>query len=290
MFVTLVAAAVTALVAVVRYRQLRAAELAPVPADEKIRVPLWLEPARVRYPPRFRFVWDGPEPLAGLRATERLDAVVAGATDDEDRARRVMRWTRAQFEPGRPSPSPPPDAARTLAEIRAGRTGGFCAQYSFVYVQAMQSLGVPARCVTIREHEVTEVWLRDQQRWTMVDANLKLQVLDGDGRSLSAVEIQRALRAGDELEALAGNELDEPAEAYVARFAGFAVWLHNAFTSRPLNFTDFDRYRVWHAPAEALTALPVEAMRTGYPDELYLPPVWPSPRPRAPAPAPSSRP
>lgn len=76
-----------------------------------MRVPLFIEPEDVLHGTRFRFTFDPPEVLAGFRATEKLDQVVAGASDDLDRFRRLLAWTRAQFEPGVPDPYPPLDAS-----------------------------------------------------------------------------------------------------------------------------------------------------------------------------------
>jgi len=116
--------------------------------SDPIHIPLWVPRAQVRHKTRFTCRWDGPGPLARFRTAERLDNVVRGSGSDEARARKLLHWTRAQFEPGRPDPYPPPDATTTLREIRSKHTGGFCAQYAFVLVQALQSFGQPARVVT----------------------------------------------------------------------------------------------------------------------------------------------
>jgi hypothetical protein len=182
-----------------------------------------------------------------------------------------MHWTRAQFEPGRPDPYPPPDATTTLSEIRAGRTGGFCAQYAFVLVQALQSFGKPARVVTIEGHEVVETWLADQKRWTMLDPLFDLQVIDQGGRSLPAIEIRKARHTGATLAFSAGNRLAEPSRRYVARYDRIALWIRNAFVSAPVNFTDFDRYRVWLVRSDELSPSP-ESLSTTHPEGLYGPP------------------
>jgi transglutaminase-like putative cysteine protease len=245
--IVLVALVAFGWVGLMRYRSLRSlrAEAAPSPGTGPIHVPLWLPPSEVRHHDRFHCLWDGQAPLARFRRAENLDAVIAGATSDEERARKLLHWTREQFTPGTPDPYPPPDAITTLSEIRAGRTGGFCAQYAFVLVQALQSFGQPARVVTLLGHEVTEAWLPDQARWVMLDPLFDLQVVDQRGRSLSAIEIREAHRAGAPLAVTSANRLSEPLAAYVARYDRIAVWIRNAFTSAPVNFADFDRYRVW---------------------------------------------
>jgi hypothetical protein len=276
-----VAVVVSSWISVQRYRSMRREQAASesTPRADPLRVPLWVPPSEVRHYGRFAFLWDGQEPLARFRQAENLDAVIAGAASDEERARRLLHWTRAQFEPGRPSPYPPPDAITTLAEIRGGRTGGFCAQYSFVLAQALQSFGSPARLVTIAEHEVVETWLPDQARWTMLDPMFELQVVDPAGRSLSAIEIREARNAGTELAVTAGNRLDEPTPAYLARYGRIAIWTRNAFTGAPVNFTDFDRYRVWLVAGngdgdgdDRSWSPSPESLSTTHSEELYAPP------------------
>jgi hypothetical protein len=237
-------------------------------ASAPIHVPLWVPRDRVRHKTRFSCVWDGRAPLAQFRRAENLDVVVDGAASDEERARRLMHWTRAQFEPGRPDPYPPPDAMKTLSEIRSGRTGGFCAQYAFVLVQALQSFGMPARVVTIAAHEVTEVWLADQGRWTMLDPLFDVQLVGADGRSLSAVEIRDARHAGAAVAVSEGGRLAEPLRRYIARYDRIALWIRNAFVSAPVNFTDFDRYRVWLVRGDEVSPTP-ESLSTTHPEGLY---------------------
>jgi hypothetical protein len=160
---------------------------------------------------------------------------------------------------------------RTLEEIRAGRTGGFCAQYAFVLVQALQSFGQPARVVTIDEHEVVEAWLPDQRRWTMLDPLFELQVFNADGRSLSSVEIRRARQSGASITLSPGNRLAEPFRRYVARYDRIALWIRNAFVSAPVNYADFDRYRVWLVRSDEVSPSP-ESLSTTHPEGLYSPP------------------
>ena len=260
-------------IGVFRYQSLRAQRLGlevGSPSDP-IHVPLWVPRAQVRHKTRFACLWDGQAPLASFRRSENLDEVVRGAGSDEERARKLLHWTRAQFEPGRPDPYPPPDAMTTLSEIRAGRTGGFCAQYAFVLVQALQSFGKPARVVTIEEHEVVETWLADQARWIMLDPLFDLQVIDRDGRSLSAIEIRNARQAGERLAVTAGARLGESLRSYAARYDRIGLWIRNAFVSEPENFTDFDRYRVWLVSGNERSPSP-ESLSTTHHEGLYGPP------------------
>jgi hypothetical protein len=237
-------------------------------ASPPVRVPLFVEPAAVDHDSRFRFTFDPPEVLAPLRLEEGLDEVVAGSSSDLEALSRLMAWTADQWELGTPNPYPPPDARIILRDIRSGFTGGFCAQYCFVLLQAAQSFGVPARMVTIIGHEVVEAWLRDQGRWVVLDPTYLLQVVDGEGRPLNALEIRRRLERGEALTVTDGHRLPESESDYRARYRSFAVWIRNDFISRPMNFTDFDRYRVWFDPPDP-GALPPESLVTSLETDLY---------------------
>ncbi len=264
----------------VGWRVLRGLEAAPSASSGSENVPplavhLFLEPADVVHMPRLRFAFDPPDALRDLRYGEGLDGVVADAVSDEEAWRSLMRWVRDQWEPGRPDPYPPPDARVILRDIRDGFTGGFCAQYSFVLVQSIASFGAPARCVTIRGHEVVEAWLRDERRWTLFDPMNATQVLDADGVSLNAYQIHRAVDNGESLSLLPDHRCGEDLAKYLDRFSQFAVWIRNDFVSNPMNFLDFDRYRVWFATPDG-AAIPASSLSTRYFLDLY-PEVAPFP-------------
>jgi hypothetical protein len=240
----------------------------PPASSPSVRVPLFLDPARVDHVSRLRFTFDPAEALLALREEERLDSIVVGARSDDEAFRRLMTWAGDQWQRGTPNPYPPPDARVILRDIRAGLTGGFCAQYCFVLIQAIQSFGVPARMVTIDGHEVVEAWLRDESRWVVLDPTYSLQVLNDRGRTLSALDIRRSREEGATLELTQGHHLAESKDTYLDRYRLFAVWIRNDFVSRPMNFTDFSRYRVWFDPAQD-AVVPAESLTTPFEEDLY---------------------
>lgn len=244
-------------------------EDAAAPAREPIRVPRWVDPAQVRHQPRFRFTFDAPGALEELRASERIDDVVAGSGSDLERFRKLDAWTRAQFEPGVPSPYPPIDARIILRDVRSGFTGGFCAQYNYVLAQALMSLGYPARYVTLAGHEVIEAWLKDEGRWVCLDPLHAATYVDETGRALSVLEIVRRLRDGEPLIPGPGS-LPGTADETAKAFTRFAVWLKNDHVSRPVNFTDLDQYKV-HFLFDGQDA-PRGALSTTVPGDLYFDP------------------
>lgn len=239
------------------------------PGDGRIRVPLFVDPSRVRPTPRFRFSFDPPEALAPLRASEKLDGVLADAADDLTRVTRLMRWSRAQWEPGIPSPYPPIDAMAILADIRRGFTGGFCAQYNYVLVQALQSFGIPARYVSVVDHEVAEAFLPDRHRWICIDPLNDTLYRDDRGEPLSVLEIHRRVLAGQPVTLDQGHRVKEPA-SHLQLFRTFAVWLKNDHITSPINFTDLERYKVYFLDSGDATSPPAGGgLWTSEPADLY---------------------
>jgi len=243
----------------------------PARAADKpaIRVPVFVDPNRVRPTPRFRFTFDPPEALELLRAEEGLDSVVSGAASDLDRATSLMQWTRRQWEPGVPNPYPPLDARVILRDIRRGFTGGFCAQYNYVLAQSLQSFGIPARYVSLVEHEVIEARLPDMGRWICLDPLYDAHYLDDAQRPLSVLEIHTRVLDGAPVVPSQAHKITD-LQGHWKAFASFAVWLKNDHISSPLNFTDLERYKIYFLddPAPA-SQPPVGALVTSEPADIY---------------------
>lgn len=241
--------------------------------DVPINVPLFVSPKSVHYPPRFRFTFDSEETLKSLRKKEGLDAVVAKAQTDMGVFLQLMSWVRAQWSPGRPDPYPPIDAKVILEKIRKGETGGFCAQYCFVLVQCLQSLGFKARYVTLKGHEVTEVWSPEHSKWVMLDPLHELYVTNGS-TPLSVLEIHNSIINNTfDLEMHAKKSPDD-VQGYLYRYEKFAVWAKNDHIYAPINFFDIERYKIYFLddPKERMF-VPVESLSTFFPEDLYVSPV-----------------
>jgi len=243
----------------------------PTNADPPMRVPLWVDPDDVRYRTRFSFTFDPIEALADYRRNENLDRI-AGSGDTFVRVNRLLEWTSIQWEPGRPDPYPPIDARVILRDIRAGRTGGFCAQYNYVFVQAVQSFGWRARYVTIRGHEVTEVWIPELRKWVCFDPLHNAWFSDPGGAPLSVHEIYTAVRAGAPVR-VNGDLRNVDEATHVAKFSKFAVWIRNDHVSAPINFTDIGYHKVHFIdPDGEPRPVPAFALSTTYLRDLYFDP------------------
>ncbi len=165
--------------------------------------------------------YDAPR-IRQLAAREDLEAVVAGSANEFEAVLKLKEWVAAQFPFGNPDPYPPWDALIILDAIRAGQTGGFCAQYSQVMVQSLAALGVPARYVEVGmvdnpyAHFPMEFWSNHFNKWVVMDPSFNVHY-ERNAIPLSALELHEALVSGaaDGVEVIEGayrTALPSPAE------------------------------------------------------------------------------
>lgn len=251
----------------------RASDADSVPMSERIYPPLFVDRESVHHVTRFNFTYNPVSALADYRRAENLDSVVRGAKGDFEKARALMRWTRQQWNPGRPDPYPPINAMIILREIRAGRTGGFCAQYNYVFVQAVQSFGIRARYVTLPRHEVTEVWVREMGKWVCFDPLYEAFCTDQEGTPLSVYEIYAASRRNTPVIIRVRRPIPGAGD-YIRLFERFAVWLKNDHVSSPMNFEDIEYYKVhfFEKPEELSEEITRRHLATSSLVDLYGPP------------------
>lgn len=144
--------------------------------------------------------------LAVLRARYELDRVTGDAADDLDRVRRLATWTRSRWRHNGSNEPSRPDPLTVLAEAEAGARFR-CVEYAEVLAAALSAVGVPARVLGLQRadvetaerdagHVVAEAWLRDAQRWMLVDGQFDTVAMRG-ADPLSARELQTALADGD---------------------------------------------------------------------------------------------
>jgi hypothetical protein len=250
------------------YEEIKAKE-----GKKAFEVPLSVPPATVHHQTRFNFTFDKKEILKSLRNREKLDKVIAGTKTDMEVFLRLMKWVRAQWSPGRPDPYPPINAIVILDKIREGVTGGFCAQYCVVLVQCLQSLGYKARYVTIKGHEVTEVWSSELLKWVMLDPLYELYISKGV-IPLSVLEIHNMILSGKQDLTVHAKKDPGVLHEYLSRYEKFAVWAKNDHISSPINFFDIERYKIYFLddPNERMY-VPAGSLCTAFPEDLYFNPL-----------------
>ena len=215
---------------------------------------------------RFRFYYDTPASLARLRTEEKLDRL--RGKDDWETVLNVMHWSRKQFDPGTPRDYPTQNAVDLLKVLRSKQEEGFCAQYCYITVEALQSLGFKARYITIIGHEVAEAWVPSLRKWVLIDTYNNVHFEDDKGRKLSAIEIFRGINQARSVPP-STEETTDP-----AHYRYLAFWLRNDLFTHPVNIYDLNRYRVIAIldPADTAHVSPGD-LTTYYPDELYGPPA-----------------
>lgn len=217
---------------------------------------------------RFRFRYDAPIALRDFRKEEHLERL-RGSSDLET-ARNVMRWARSQFEPRSLERYPPQNARDLLRAIRDGEGRGFCAQYCYLTVQALQALGFAARHITIDGHEVCEAWFTDQKRWGVLDPLYEGYFTNSAGDLQNALEVHSSPR---EAFFQSGRPVSDTA-AMIQRYRNLSYWLHNDLYTRPIHLFDLSLYMVHVAgPNGPSPGVAPYSLMTAQPEELYEPPL-----------------
>lgn len=139
----------------------------------------------------------GTPRLAQLSQRENLAHLAAEARDEFDLMLRLKEWVAMQFPHSTPDPYPPWDAIAVLDWIRAGLTGGYCAQFAQVYLQALASFGLLGRYVELGSrdnpyaHYVMEAWSNQFDKWVVMDVDYNMH-FERDGVPMSALEVHDA--------------------------------------------------------------------------------------------------
>ena len=127
---------------------------------------------------------------------EHLDKVVSPHKTDLERILALARWTSTQFPATTPLPNYPPwDGQIILDWIRRGKTGGFCAQYAFVFGEACLSAGYIPRYLDLASpenpggHFTTEVYVPSLKKWMVFEAEWGFYYVDAHGNPLSALDL-----------------------------------------------------------------------------------------------------
>lgn len=111
--------------------------------------------------------------LQELRAGENFKELPF--RDQLDLFLKLCDWTHRQWPMSVPDPYPLSNAIDILADIRTGKTGGFCGQYAYVLADVLKAMGFFAvRYVELwsaggESHFVVEVWSDQFAKWIVLD-------------------------------------------------------------------------------------------------------------------------
>lgn len=169
-------------------------------------------------------------------------------------------WTHRQWEHSVPDPYPLSNAVDILADIRSGKTGGFCGQYVYVLGDVLKSLGFFAvRYVELwsnravnKSHFVLEVWVDQYRKWMALDPDYNIYYEVGDtGVPANAYEIRQALFGKEKVTArsAAPGKPDPEQRVFddgvMDLYANFAVSLRSDLMRHPKPLTVQDRFAMF---------------------------------------------
>ncbi|QDU96731.1 hypothetical protein [Lignipirellula cremea] len=152
--------------------------------------------------------------LKRLREDYQLDEVVAGSESEFELVCRLAAWSHGCWPKlgHLKEVYPSWDASEILKKHTDGTpVGGFCNQFSLVFLQACQSFGVPGRIVSIGPgsrvdlvrggHETVELWSNQFQKWIYLDGDASCYIRDEETKiPLSLLELRDV-----QLQSLAGK-------------------------------------------------------------------------------------
>ncbi|WP_242916198.1 transglutaminase-like domain-containing protein [Pontibacter liquoris] len=148
--------------------------------------------------------------LNTLREQYQLDALVAGAVNDTEKALRMVHWVHQQWQHNGMNEPSKPDALTILSEVKEGKQFR-CVEYGIVTTACLNAIGLPARTMGLKMkeaetiefgagHVLLEVYLPDLQKWVLLDGQFDVMPVLNNV-PLNAVEFQQAIASNyDQLE------------------------------------------------------------------------------------------
>ncbi|MBN2346572.1 MAG: transglutaminase domain-containing protein [Candidatus Aminicenantes bacterium] len=135
--------------------------------------------------------------LRALREQEDFKDI--SASDQLDLFLNLCDWTHRQWPTSVPDPYPLSNAIDILADIRAGKTGGFCGQYAYVLADVLKAMGFFAvRYVELwsdggESHFLVEAWSDQFAKWMILDPGENIYyAFAGSGLPAHALEVRAA--------------------------------------------------------------------------------------------------
>ncbi len=147
--------------------------------------------------------------LKKLRKRYQLDSLTSAGATDWDVMRSVRDWLRGRWDHGYHNTTNGTSSSGLDYLLRSERGESFtCAVFAITLVEALVSLGIPARNLTIGRgpsdfvgpydevgHCITEAWSNHFRKWIVLDADAGAHY-EESGIPLSALEIRQAWLEG----------------------------------------------------------------------------------------------
>jgi len=188
--------------------------------------------------------------LKQLRESEKFKDLPA--KDQFDYFLKLCDWTRRQWKESNPNPYPLCNAIDILADIRAGKTGGFCGQYSYVLADVLKSMGYFAvRYVELwtgknnEAHFVVEAWSDQHGKWVVLDPQQDLYYeFKADNTPANAYEIRESFlnKDGKVRARSAAGSRAEMGDTQMRYYANFAVSFRSDLMRHQKPLSNQDRF------------------------------------------------
>ena len=140
--------------------------------------------------------------LQKMRRDYPLENLVKDAKNEQEKVLIVLNWVRHQWEHNGWHDAETSNACTILERVKNGEKFR-CVEYGIVLKSALNALSLQSRTLGLKTrdvektkygagHVLAEVWLKDRQKWAIVDAQFNaMPTLDGT--PLNAVELQAAI-------------------------------------------------------------------------------------------------
>ncbi len=193
------------------------------------------------------------EKLEQLRGNE--DFVKIRESDQFKYFLKLCHWVQQQWERSIPDPYPLSNAIDILADIRSGKTGGFCGQYAYVLGDVLKSLGFfNVRYVELwssrskdTTHFVVEAWSDQFEKWIILDPDYNIYYeIEHSGIPANAHDIRQSLFKGPKVKARSidpSRQVKEDENIHL--YANFAVSLRSDLMRHTKPLTIGDRFHMF---------------------------------------------
>ncbi len=160
--------------------------------------------------------------------------------NDLDKVMQISSWVNSLWDHDGDHAAEQEDALYILEQVKKGERFR-CVEYGIVTAACLNAIGLPARLLYLKTenaesapyaagHAVTEVYLKDMDKWVMVDPQMDAMVFL-DGTPLHAIEIQQALTEKKNVSVLTGDP-NTYAEVYLNWLYPYLYYLDVYFDNR----------------------------------------------------------
>jgi hypothetical protein len=189
--------------------------------------------------------------LQQLRQSENFKDI--RFSDQLDLFLKLCDWTHRQWPTSVPDPYPLSNAVDILADIRSGKTGGFCGQYAYVLADVLKSMGYfSVRYVELwsargESHFVVEAWSDQFGKWMVLDPGENVYyAFQGSDLPASALEVRETLRrSGPIVARSAGTPRSDRGKHKMHLYANFAASTRSDLMRLAKPLTIRDRFEMF---------------------------------------------